>query len=35
MSYIVTFDSDGQHDIGELSDFLRCFDRDKHLDIAL
>ena len=35
VSYIVTFDSDWQHDIRELSDFLHCFHKDKHLDIAL
>ena len=35
VSYVVTFDSDWQHDIHELHDFLDCFHKDKDLDIAL
>lgn len=33
--FVVTFDSDGQHDLNDLQGFLEAFEQDKSLDIAL
>lgn len=33
--FVVTFDSDGQHDLKDLSGFLDAFEQDPSLDVAL
>ena len=35
IQYIATYDSDGQQDIKELSRFIKAYENDKHLDIAI
>jgi hypothetical protein len=31
---VVTFDADGQHDIADIGEFIRAFEKDPDLDIV-
>jgi polyprenyl-phospho-N-acetylgalactosaminyl synthase len=34
IEYVVTFDADGQHDIADIGEFIRAFEKDPDLDIV-